>query len=131
MRGVLRGAGQRTLDHLSHLCIRNCSEPTRKILVSQPLNASLHKPAAPFADRVLMDAEACGNFLALQSLCTQQNYPASVGQRMWRFVAPDLSFEKSPILAAEHDQIRLSTDHHKRSCLPNKSIFNETYFSSR
>ncbi|BDD69158.1 hypothetical protein Sj15T_41790 (plasmid) [Sphingobium sp. TA15] len=78
MRGVLGGRVQRTLDHLSYLRVRYCSWPTRTIFVSQSFNASLHEPAAPFANRVLVNAQAFGDFLALQPFCTKQDHPASI-----------------------------------------------------
>ncbi len=78
MRGALRGGVQRVLDHLSHLRVGYRSWPTRAILVSQPFNAILHKPAAPFAHRVLVDTKALGHLLALQPLRTQQDHPASI-----------------------------------------------------
>ena len=131
MRGILRSGVQRALDHLSNLRIRHCTWATCTIFVGQPLNAILHEPPPPFADRVLVDTEALGNFLALQSLCTQQNHPASIRERPRRFVPPDLGFEKRPVLATQYDQICLSTRHHQRSHLSDKSIYNDAYFSSR
>lgn len=131
MRGVLRGRVQRTLDHLSYLRVRYCSWPTRTIFVSQPFNAILHEPAAPFADRVFVDTKAFGDFLALQSLRTEQNHPATIRQRTWRFVSANLSFEKSPILDTQHDQICLPARHHITPCMVYKGFYNEAYFSSR
>jgi predicted secreted protein len=78
MGGTLRRGVQRALDHPSHLRIRYCSRATRTIFVGQPFNAVLYEPPPPFADRVLVDTEALGNFLALQPLCTEQNHPASI-----------------------------------------------------
>src|SRR3546814_6206531 len=72
------GRVQRTLDHLSYVRVRYCSWPTRTIFVSQSFNASLHEPAAPFANRVLVNAQAFGDFLALQPFCTKQDHPASI-----------------------------------------------------
>lgn len=100
MGGVLRGGVQRALDHLSNLHIRHCAWATRAIFVGQPFNAILHEPPPPFANRVLVDTEAFGNVLALQSLRAEQDHPASIRQRTRRFVPPNLSFEKSPGLIA-------------------------------
>lgn len=60
-----------------------------------------------------VDAKAFGNFLALQPLCTQQDHPAPIQQRTWRFVPPNLTFEKNTTLVAQYDQIRLSPHHPK------------------
>src|SRR3546814_15516459 len=90
MRGVLGGRVQRTPDHLSYLRVRYCSWPTRTIFVSQSFNASLHEPAAPFAHRVLVNAQAFGDFLALQPFCTKQALPASIRERTRPFVAAAL-----------------------------------------
>jgi hypothetical protein len=78
MRGVLRRGVERTLDHLSHLRVGYCPGPTRTILVSQPFDAILHKPAAPFADGVFINSEAFGYFLALKPLGAQQDHSASI-----------------------------------------------------
>jgi hypothetical protein len=65
MRGILRGRVQRALDHLSYLRVRYSSWSARTIFIGQPVNAILYEPAAPFANGVLVDTEAFGNFLAL------------------------------------------------------------------
>jgi hypothetical protein len=80
---------------------------------------------------MLVNPEAFGNLLALQAIGAQQDHPASVRQRTRRPVPPDLSFEKASLLLAQHDQIRLSPRHPEHSCLPDKSIYNAIYFSSR
>jgi hypothetical protein len=122
MGGVLRRRVQRSLDHLSHLRVRYRSRSTRTILVGQSLEASLHKPPPPFADRVFMHAKAFGDFLALQPFCAQQDHPATIRQRTGRFVPTNLSFEKTTVLIAEDNQIRLPASHHKRSHLSDKNI---------
>src|SRR3546814_19002595 len=63
---------------ICYLRVRYCSWPTRAIFVSQSFNASLHEPAASFANRVLVNAQAFGDFLALQPFCTKQDHPASI-----------------------------------------------------
>jgi hypothetical protein len=115
MGSIFRGGVQRTLDHLSDLCIRYCSWSARTIFVSQSFNATLNEPAAPFANCVLVDIQACGDLLALEPLRTQQHHPAAIRKRTRCFVAPDLRFEKSPVRVAQYNQIRLSTDHHECS----------------
>ena len=80
---------------------------------------------------MLVDTEAFGNFLALQSLCTQENHPTPIRERPRRLVPPNLRFEKRPILAAQYDQIRLSPRHHERPQMSDESIYNDAYFSSR
>src|SRR3546814_9732710 len=100
MRGVLGGRVQRTLDHLSYLRVRYCSWPTRTIFVSKSFNASLHELAAPFATRVLVNAQAFGDFLALQPFCPKQDHPASIRERTRSFLAPDLTLEKKPGIRA-------------------------------
>src|SRR3546814_14353165 len=104
MRGVLGGRVQRTLDHLSYLRVRYCSWPTRTIFVSQSFNASLHEPAAPFANRVLVNAQEFGDFLALQPFCTKQDHPASIRELTRRIVAADLTFRKTPFISPQHKQ---------------------------
>src|ERR1044072_1301683 len=111
MGGILRGGVQRALDHLSHLRIRYCSWAARTIFVGQPFNAILHEPPPPFADRVLMDTKALGNFLALKPIRAQQDHPATIRQRTRRLMAADLGFEKGPILDAQYHQIRLPACH--------------------
>lgn len=76
---ILQGGVQHMLDHLSHLCVRRGSGPTRTILVRQPFNAILREPPAPFSDNVLIDTEAFGNLLALKTLGAQQHH--SIRQR--------------------------------------------------
>src|SRR3546814_19760320 len=106
MRGVLGGRVQRTLDHLSYLRVRYCSWPTRTIFVSQSFNASLHEPAAPFANRVLVNAQAFGDFLALQPFCPKQNHQASIRRSDERRVGKECgstcSFRWSPYHEKKH-----------------------------
>jgi hypothetical protein len=131
MGGIPRRRVQRALDHLGHLRIRYCAWSARTIFISQPFNAILHEATSPFAHRMLVNTEAFGNFLALQSLCTQQNHPATIGQRTRRFVPPNLTFEKKPILHAQYNQIRLSARHSQCPCLVDKGIYNDAYCRAR
>src|SRR3546814_20619925 len=48
-----------------------------------------------------------------------------------RFVAADLSFEKTPVISAQDNQIRPSARHHINLRLIYKGLYNEAYFSSR
>jgi hypothetical protein len=131
MGRILRSAVQRALDHLSHLRIRHRAGPARTIFVGQPFDAISREPTPPFADRMLVDTEAFGNFLALQSLCTEQNHPAPIGQRTRRFVPSNLTFQKGSILRAQYNQVRLFARHPECLCLFDIGIYNEAYFSSR
>lgn len=116
MCGILGGGIQCPFDDLSHLGVRDGSWPTCAIFVGQSVNAILHEPAAPLANRVLVDAKAFGNIFALQALRAQQNYPASIRQRARRLVPTHMRFKKIPILVAQSDKVRLPTDHQSHSC---------------
>ena len=72
---------------------------------------SCTKRATPFANCVLVNPEPLGNLLALQTLRAQQDYPATIRQRTRGLVAAHLTLEKTPLLAAQFDQIRLSARH--------------------
>lgn len=111
MGGILRRAVQRALNHVSHLCIRYCAGSARQIFVGQPFDAILHEPSPPFADRMLVNTEAFGNFLTLQAFCTKQNHPAPIRHRARCFVPPNLASKKGTILRAQYNQIRLLARH--------------------
>jgi hypothetical protein len=121
VRGILRGGVQCPFNDLSYLGVRDGSWPTCAIFVGQPVNAILHKPAAPLANRVLVDAKAFGNIFALQALRAQQNHPASIRQRPRRLVPTHLRFKKIPILVAQSDKVRLPADHQSHSCRCSRS----------
>src|SRR3546814_6156995 len=99
MRGVLGGRVQRTLDHLSYLRVRYCSWPTRTIFVRQSFNASLHEPAAPFANLVLVYAQAFGDFSAMPPLCTKLEPQAQIRQLTRCFEVTDSTYTKMPVHA--------------------------------
>jgi hypothetical protein len=82
----------------------------------------VREPAAPLANRMLVDAKAFGNIFALQALCAQQNHPASIRQRARRFVPAHLRFKKIPLLVAQNDEVCLPADHQSNSCRCNRSI---------
>lgn len=130
MSGVLRRGVQRALDHVSHLSVRYRAGSARTIFVSQPFNAILHEPPPPFADRMLVDTEPFGNSLALQSLCTEQNHPAPIGQRTRRFVPSNLTFQKGSILRAQNNRVRLFARHPRCPCSSEQHIYSDAYFSS-
>lgn len=78
MRGGPGCGIQRSLDHLRHLRVAHRPRPARPIFVGQPLNPGLRKTTTPFANRVFVNSEPFGNFLALQAIRTQQHHPATV-----------------------------------------------------
>jgi len=119
--GRILGCGvQCTLDHLCHLLIGDRARTARPVLVGEPLDAVLHEPAAPLADRVFVDTKALGYLLALQAVCTKKDHPAAVRQRPGRAVSSHLSFEKQALLHAQYHRIRHSALH----CInrPKKSL---------
>jgi hypothetical protein len=95
---------------------------TGTIFICQPFNTILYEPAAPLANRVLVDAQAFGNIFALQALRAQQNHPASIRQGAWRFMPAHLRFEKISIRLAQNDEVRLPANHQSNSCRCNRSV---------
>lgn len=129
VRGILRSGVQRTLDDLGNLDIGDSSRSTRTIFICQPFNTILYEPAAPLANRVLVNTQAFGNVLALQTLRAQKDHPASIRQGAWRFMPAHLRFEKKSA------SLRTTTS----ACLPTidqtpalvtEAEQNEAYFGS-
>ena len=80
MRGILRRIVQRALNHLGNLGVRNRARAAGAVFIGEPLDPMLHKPSAPFSNRVLMHTEPFCDLLALQALGTQKDHPATVRQ---------------------------------------------------
>lgn len=112
---------QRTLDDLGNLGIGDSSRSTRTIFICQPFNTILYEPAAPLANRVLVNTQAFGNVLALQALRAQKDHPASIRQGAWRFMPAHLRFQKTSIRVAQNDDVRLPPNHRSNSCSCDRS----------
>jgi hypothetical protein len=79
---------------------------------------------------VFVDTKAFCDFLALQTLCTEQNHATAIRQGARGFMPSDLSFKKGPVLVAQYDQIRLSARHSKPHAIFAIEPYNDIYFSS-
>ena len=64
MGGVLRDHVQCALDYFGHLLIRNRAQTAGAKFVCETFDLVLHKTPPPFTHCLLMDTEACSNFLA-------------------------------------------------------------------
>ncbi|MDQ0564327.1 hypothetical protein QO004_006145 [Rhizobium mesoamericanum] len=127
MRGILGGGVQCTLDDLSNLGIRDSSRSTGTIFICQPFNAILYEPAAPLANRMLVEPKTLGNVFTLQTLRTQQDHPASIR----RFMPAHLRFQEISICLAQNDEACLPANHQSTPALLTEAKQNEAYFSSR
>ncbi|WP_426213833.1 hypothetical protein, partial [Mesorhizobium abyssinicae] len=69
----------------------------------------------------LVNPQAFGNVLALQTLRAQKDHPASIRQGAWRFMPAHLRFEKTSIRVAQNDDVRLPANHRSNSCSCDRS----------
>ncbi|CCM79585.1 hypothetical protein BN77_p30007 [Rhizobium mesoamericanum STM3625] len=131
VRGILGGGVQCTLDDLSNLGIRDSSRSTGTIFICQPFNTILYEPAAPLANRMLVDPKTLGNVFTLQTLRTQQDHPASIRQGARRFMPAHLRFQEISIRVAQNDEACLPANHQSTPALLTEAKQNEAYFGSR
>ena len=112
MGGILRRGVQRSLDHLE--------PPARPITVrGRPGRYSSVSPSIrSFTNRLRhlptvcsCDAKSLGDFLALKTLRTEQDHPATVRERSRRLVPTNLRLEKAPLLRAQYNRICQSFRH--------------------
>lgn len=80
VRCVGRRGAQRWLDHGRNLIVVDGALPARTSLVEQAIAAILQEAAAPFANRVFVQAELGRDGLAGQAVRTSQNGAAPLGQ---------------------------------------------------
>ena len=105
------------LDNSRDLIVLDRARAARPGFIRQTLNAFLHKPPAPLADRVLMEIQTSRNLFACQSLGTYKDYPAAIRQRTGDLPAAHLTFNvqwfDSPLRSSDDAVLlglRLRTD---------------------
>ena len=106
MGGVFRDHVQCALDYFGHLLIRDKAQTAGAKFVCETFDLVLHKTPPPFTHCLLMDTEACSNFLAGQFLGTEQDHPAAGRKRPRCSVPLDLTLKKLPLLLTQHHLIR-------------------------
>jgi hypothetical protein len=84
---------ERALDDGGYLIVIDCPGSPGTSLIQQSFNAILQKASAPFADRVLMEADFARNGFAWNAIRASQDDATAFGQRPRHAMATNLSFK--------------------------------------
>jgi len=117
MRGILRQTFQRPHNDRFDTGILDRSRRTGARLVMQTVHSLLDKPATPFADRVLGNPQASGNFLVFQTLRAFKNNAGAERQRLRR-LPPRRKLLQLRLLRLAENQFRHRSSHPRSPFCP-------------